>query len=981
MKFFLTGFLVAIFIPFTGKTQLLSITPDFPKDNDNITIILDASKGNQGLYNYGDPNNIYVHVGVTTNLSNNGGQQWLYVNGTTGGTYGGTTPALKATSLGNNRYQYTINNIRSFFGVPAVETIKSIAIIFRDANVNIPLVKKAVNIDGSDMYIPVYDLTVATKFTIPFFQPTFNRIPEPLFKQVGDNISLTAIANKPSTMKLFLNGAEIQSAAGVTTISASPSLTTLGTQTIRVDAIDGAVTRSETFPVFVTGILPLPAGVRAGINYEAGNTAATLVLFAPGKSRVSVIGEFPGNNWVEQSNYIMSNTPDGNYWWLRITGLTPGTEYAYQYLVDGQLKIADPYTEKVLDPYNNNDGNISATTYPGLRSYPAGQTGIVSLLQTNAPAYNWQVNNFQRPDKRNLVTYELLVRDFVAAHDWKTVRDSLNYLKNLGINAIELMPFNEFEGNDSWGYNPDYYFAPDKYYGPKNTLKEFIDSCHKKGIAVIMDIALNHSFGLSPMVQLYWDAVNNRPAINNPWFNPVAKHAFNVGYDMNHESLSTRYFVSRVVEHWLSEYKIDGFRFDLSKGFTQTQTCDANGNNCNVGTWGNVDPTRIAIWKKYYDTLQLKSPGCYAVLEHFADDAEEIELSNYGMMFWGNSNYNYNEASMGYNTGNSNFERAIHTARGWAQPYLMSYMESHDEERLMYKNVNFGNSSGTYNTRDLDVALKRMEMNASFFLTIPGPKMIWQFGELGYDYSITSCHPGNTIPQPYPSDQCRLVGKPIRWDYLQSVPRRRLYDIYSSLNKLRFHPWYKDVFTANAISIDRDLSGVFKSMRLRSATDSSCLVAIGNFDVVAQSGSVTFPVAGTWYDYLNGSTITATGSAQNFNLLPGEFHIYLNRNLINAVVTGVGNITGSGNQLTASVNPNPVSSSSSLEINVPVTGKVLVELVFLSGQKGITVFTGTMTRGKHSIPLGDKINNLPAGIHLLKIQSSNKEISIKLVIQ
>ena len=313
MKFFLTGFLVAIFIPFTGKTQLLSITPDFPKDNDNITIILDASKGNQGLYNYGDPNNIYVHVGVTTNLSNNGGQQWLYVNGTTGGTYGGTTPALKATSLGNNRYQYTINNIRSFFGVPAVETIKSIAIIFRDANVNIPLVKKAVNIDGSDMYIPVYDLTVATKFTIPFFQPTFNRIPEPLFKQVGDNIALTAIANKPSTMKLFLNGAEIQSAAGVTIISASPSLTTLGTQTIRVDAIDGAVTRSETFPVFVTGILPLPAGVRAGINYEAGNTAATLVLFAPGKSRVSVIGEFPANNVVEQSNYIMSNTRDGTY--------------------------------------------------------------------------------------------------------------------------------------------------------------------------------------------------------------------------------------------------------------------------------------------------------------------------------------------------------------------------------------------------------------------------------------------------------------------------------------------------------------------------------------------------------------------------------------------------------------------------------------------------------------------------------------------
>ena len=197
----------------------------------------------------------------------------------------------------------------------------------------------------------------------------------------------------------------------------------------------------------------------------------------------------------------------------------------------------------------------------------------------------------------------MLLRDFLAAHDWKTLNDTLNYLKKLGINTIQLMPINEFEGNLSWGYNPDYYFAPDKYYGPKNELKAFVDSCHKKGIAVVMDIALNHSFGLSPMVQLYWDAANSRPAADNPWYNTVAKHAYNVGFDMNHESLATRYFTSRVVEHWLTEYKMDGFRFDLSKGFTQTQTCDNSGNNCDVGAMGNYDASRIAIWKKYYDYL------------------------------------------------------------------------------------------------------------------------------------------------------------------------------------------------------------------------------------------------------------------------------------------------------------------------------------------------------------------------------------------
>ena len=69
-------------------------------------------------------------------------------------------------------------------------------------------------------------------------------------------------------------------------------------------------------------------------------------------------------------------------------------------------------------------------------------------------------------------------------------------------------------------------------------------------------------------------------------------------------------------------------------------------------------------------------------------------------------------------------------------------MESHDEERLMYKNIQFGNSSGSYNVKDLNTALKRVEMCGAFLFTIPGPKMFWEFGELGYDYSINTCTNG-----------------------------------------------------------------------------------------------------------------------------------------------------------------------------------------------------------------------------------------------
>ncbi len=129
-------------------------------------------------------------------------------------------------------------------------------------------------------------------------------------------------------MKLYLNGTVIQTANGVTTISANPMLSVSGNTEIVAEATDSAITKKDTLRFFVSqavNVAPLPAGVRDGINYAANNTEVTLVLYAPGKNRVSVIGEFTGSNWVEQSQYVMNKTPDGNYWWLTISGLTSGT--------------------------------------------------------------------------------------------------------------------------------------------------------------------------------------------------------------------------------------------------------------------------------------------------------------------------------------------------------------------------------------------------------------------------------------------------------------------------------------------------------------------------------------------------------------------------------------------------------------------------------------------------------------------------------
>ncbi|HMI77363.1 MAG TPA: alpha-amylase family glycosyl hydrolase, partial [Ferruginibacter sp.] len=563
--------------------RLLSWTPEFPVDNSTLVFTVDCAKGNQGLLNFegGNSNNVYVHVGVITNLST-GPSDWKY----TKFTWGTADPLAHATPLGSNKYQYTITNLRTFFGVPAGESIKKVCVIFRNANGNNSI--KQVNSDVSDMYLPVYgNPEYAVRINMPPFEPRYIPWIEPINVVIGGNISITGVASANSNLTLKLNGTTINTASNANTISANPTIATGCTQQVMLEGNDGSGIKKDSFSFYippVTTVAPLPAGVQEGINYAANNTSVTLVLYAPNKNNVVVIGDF-SNNWSVSCANQMNRTADGNYYWLTINGLTPGTEYGYQYLIDNSIRTADPYAQKVLDPAN--DQFIDNITYPNLKPYPTGlTTDIVSIFQTAEPQYSWQVNNFVKPDKKNLVIYELLIRDFTAQHSYQSLIDSFQYLKNLGINAIELMPINEFDGNEGWGYNSSFYFAPDKYYGTKNKLKAFIDTCHKNGIAVILDMVYNHCTGNAPQAKMYWDAANNRPAANNPWLNPITPHAYAFFNDFNHTATATQYLVQRSIDHWLTEYKIDGFRFDLAKGFTQTPS--------NPTTIENYDATRVA---------------------------------------------------------------------------------------------------------------------------------------------------------------------------------------------------------------------------------------------------------------------------------------------------------------------------------------------------------------------------------------------------
>jgi 1,4-alpha-glucan branching enzyme len=585
----------------------------------------------------------------------------------------------------------------------------------------------------------------------------------------------------------------------------------------------------------------LPASAKDGVVFINNGTTAIITLYAPGKNSVSLIGDF--NSWSSSAS-PMKKANDGNTWWVQIENLNPNTEYGYQFLVDGNLKIADPYCEKILDEAN--DKYISSATYPNLMAYPTGKTtGIVSVMQGNPPSYSWKNSSFVRPEKNNLVIYELLIRDFTVEHNYASTLLKLDYLISLGINAIELMPVNEFEGNLSWGYNPSFYFAPDKYYGTKTALQNFIDECHGKGIAVILDMVLNHSFGQSPMVQLYFDGT--KPTANSPWFNVDPKHPYNVGYDFNHESAATKYFSKNVIKFWMQQYKIDGIRFDLSKGFTQ------NSSN-NDATMSALDPSRIAIWKEYNNYIKsIDQNNFYVILEHFADVAEEKILADDGMMLWGNLNYNMNEATMGW-LANSDFSWGFYSKHGFTKSEnLISFGESHDEERLNYKNISFGNVSGGYSIKgDLPTSLKRNELAAAFLFSIPGPKMVWQFGELGYDFSIDY--------------NGRTGDKPIKWDYYTDVNRKALYNAYSKFIKLK-----KSNTIFNSTNVTYNLTGGIKYIKL--IEGSNTVVVVGNFDVTNQVANVDFGTSGTWIDAAGGNLNLVTTN-YTATLSPGEYHIY-----------------------------------------------------------------------------------------------------------
>jgi len=270
----------------------------------------------------------------------------------------------------------------------------------------------------------------------------------------GDVLNIEASASLDANFVLTSNGSVIDTQDGIT--SYTNNLTVNEDSNFVLTATDP--NSGEVFEFSFNAVLtpnvtiaPVPAGAQNGINYDSSNpNEITLVLFAPEKEFVHLIGNFNSNNWTIDNTYLLNFDNDTNQHWITLNNFSaPNDDFLFQYSIEAELVVADPYSKVVLDPFN--DQFIDNATFANIPSYPQGATSeLVSWVKLNQPDYDWQIENFTRPAQEDLVIYEMLIRDFDEDHTFQSVINRLDYLEDLGINAIELMPVNEFDGNLSW---------------------------------------------------------------------------------------------------------------------------------------------------------------------------------------------------------------------------------------------------------------------------------------------------------------------------------------------------------------------------------------------------------------------------------------------------------------------------------------------------------------------------------------------------
>ena len=892
------------------------------EDSENITLTYSASSplGNDGLLNMPASDFVYAHIGVITTKSV-GSTDWQHVVSEWPDADGSNAQAAnldknRLTYLTTNLYQLKIDNLRTYFGMTdPTEHIKKIAIVFRNADGT----RTGKTKDGGDIFIDVendgFDLVITADHERLISAPT--------------TVTFTLSATQASDLALSVNGTQFASKSNTTSLSASYRFENTGNYTVTGTTTFNGKPYSASFEISYPApsqAATYPGGVPQMGCVKDSDGNVIFCLAAPGKTSVQLVGSW--NDYVVDSKYLMKYQDyDGQrYFWTTVSGLADDIYYPYYFIVDDTYRVGDPYAHLILDPYN--DGYLAADVWPDRPQYPSQVQGVV-LGVYRGDIDDYTFSDFTIPDHDNLIVYEMLFRDFTGTDGLAmgngTVAKAMAkipYIKALGFNAVELMPIMEFNGNNSWGYNTNFYMAPDKAYGSPHDYKDFIEACHKEGIAVILDIVFNQSDGLHPWYQMY-------PIDSNPFYNKVAPHAYSVLNDWNQGHPLVQQQWTDALKYWMEKYNVDGFRFDLVKGLGD------NDSYTSVSGTDLYNQSRVDRMARLHSVIKSVKANGIHINEDLAGAQEEIALGNDGEINWANINDASCQYAMGYET-DSDLNRFLATRDGdrpWGS--TISYAESHDEQRVAFK-VDAYAVDAVKNSTEAKYA--RLGALAVQMLLTPGPKMVWQFGELGNNQDTKNSDGGNNTDP-----------KIVDWvSWLSDPDRAALHDIYSRLINLRRNN--PELFVKNATFSTTSLNGSYSAYRyLRLVSGSKEVIAMVN---PSASSSMTVSCQASYISYSNHELYAASSGVTD-------------------------NLSGSGT-ISATIPANGFavyvskSVSSTAEISSERAARAYGEVgrIIIDGSYSTVHVYDISGRMMHSL-------NVPAGIYIIDIDGSASRVIVR----
>ena len=507
---------------------------------------------------------------------------------------------------------------------------------------------------------------------------------------------------------------------------------------------------------------------------------------------------------------------------------------------------------------------------PFARATDIGELSAFTLTKTPAP-FAWTDAAYQTPELGDLIVYELHIAQFNDMFDG--VVDRLDYLQGLGVNCLELMPVMSHKLDFDWGYGPLNYFAPSAHFGGGDGLKKLVDKCHARGMAVILDVVYQHVDPIFPYNLVYENVAQTggTPAVASPMiggngpFGPVCDFS---------QSFTQQYFQASN-QMWLTEYHVDGFRYDEVTDYY-------------------FFPTDTAYAKLAYDTYnfslginRFRHPGSYSRIIQCAEAlsrARDVLANTYTNAAWQDDLLNKSQGMIQGSSADQDFAHLLDVSfsnypltktvvddKGNAVDMPVNpfqYLESHDHSQLItFTSDEYDPLLGHYRRN-----FYRLQPFVIALYTAQGIPMLWEGQEFADNY---------TLP---PSGDARIgLRRDMHWEYFYDDSGSPLIRLYRRLGTLRRNSRAlrsRDSF----FYFQQSLQGsAILAYQRHAAADAGhaeeyALVLL-NFGDNPGGIAVPFPKAGTWREMLDDDarpshfdvTIAADGDTPPAIIVPSHY--------------------------------------------------------------------------------------------------------------